>query len=295
MLIKKSPGEKIFDIINVILLSLLIVICLYPFLFVLISSISDPKLLLNHRGILLRPIGFTLKGYEMVFKNPNIWYSYKNTIFYVIVGTTLNILMTSSAAYVLSRKNFMFGTIIMKLITFTMFFGGGLIPFYLLVKNIGLLNTRLAIIIPYAVSVWNIIIMRTSFMGIPPSLVESAKIDGANDITILFRIILPVSKAILSVMTLFYAVGHWNSWFSAMIFLRDRSLFPLQLILREILISNDTSSMDTIKTLDSNQTFLYKELLKYCTVIVATVPILLIYPFLQKHFVKGVMIGSIKG
>lgn len=293
---KRTIGEKIFDSMNVIFMIFMMIICAYPMLYVLFASISDPSALSQHQGILYRPLGFTLKGYKLVLDNPNITMGYVNTIFYVVVGTAVNLLVTSIGAYVLSRKNLFWGSLIMFMITFTMFFGGGLIPYYLTIQKLGLLNKRLALIIPGAISTWNLIVMRTSFMSIPDSLEESARIDGANDFTILFRIILPLSKATLAVMALFYAVGHWNGWFNAMIFLRDRKLFPLQLFLREILISNDTNTMQRITDMSQlGEQDLYKSLVQYCTVIVATVPILFIYPFLQKYFVKGVMIGSIKG
>ncbi|WP_129724922.1 carbohydrate ABC transporter permease [Xylanivirga thermophila] len=296
MINKRTTGEKVFDVINVIIMILLMISCLYPMLYVLFASISDPKILSQHRGILLKPLGFTLKGYDLVFSNPNISSGYINTIFYVIIGTAINIFMTSLGAYVLSRRNLYWRKLITFLITFTMFFGGGLIPYYLLVQKLGLINTRAAMIIPGAVSTWNLIVMRTSFLSIPDSLEESARLDGANDFTILFKIILPLSKATIAVMTLFYAVGHWNEWFNAMIFLRDRDLFPLQLILREILITNDTKDMTIITDASQlGEQDIYKSLVQYCTIIVATVPILFIYPFLQKYFVKGVMIGSVKG
>jgi putative aldouronate transport system permease protein len=246
---------------------------------------------------LVAPLGFSLKGYELVFKNKDVINGFLNTIFYVVVGTSINLLLTSMSAYVLSRKDLLWGKFIMFMVTFTMFFSGGLIPLFLQVDRLGLYNTRWAIILPGAISVWNLILMRTSFLGIPDSLEESARMDGANDFTVLFRIILPVSKATLAVIALFYAVGQWNSWFNAMIFLRDRSKYPLQLILREILINNDTREM--MSGAKGNAQFVrddaYKSLIQYCTIVVATIPILFVYPFLQKYFVKGVMIGSIKG
>lgn len=241
----RSVSEVLFDSANVILLCLLSIITLYPFLYVLFASISTPAEFVQHRGILLWPKGFSLDSYRMVFENPNIIRSYLNTIFYVVVGTTLNILMTALGAYGLSRKNVMWKGAIMMLIVMTMFFDGGLIPKYLLVKNMGLLDTYWALIIPSAMTTWNLIIMRTAFQGVPDALEESARIDGATDWTILFRIIIPLSLPVIAVMVLFYGVWHWNKWFDALIYLRDRDLFPLQLILREILIQNDTSSMMT--------------------------------------------------
>lgn len=295
---RKSSGEVIFDIFNVLFMVFLSGVFLYPFLFVIFASFSEPVELVKHHGFLLKPLGFTLEGYKFVFKNPNIYYGYLNTVIYVTAGTALNIFMTSLGAFVLSRKSFLFKKFIMFMITFTMFFGGGLIPFFLLVNQLGMMDTRAALIIPGAISTWNLIIMRTAFMEIPDSLEESAKLDGANDIQVLFRIILPVSKAVIAVMALFYAVGHWNSWFNASIFLRNRKLFPLQLILQEILILNDTTMLSThdtqlLQDVNTNKAW-YRTLVQYCTIIIATVPILFIYPFMQKYFVKGVMIGSIK-
>lgn len=288
----KSASEVIFDAANVILLCLLSIVTLYPFLYVLFASISTPADFVQHRGILLWPKGFSLDSYRMVFENPNIIRSYLNTIFYVAVGTTLNILMTALGAYGLSRKNVMWKSTIMMLIVMTMFFDGGLIPKYLLMKNIGLLDTYWALIIPSAMTTWNLIIMRTAFQGVPDALEESARIDGANDWTILFRIIIPLSLPVIAVMVLFYGVWHWNKWFDALIYLRDRDLFPLQLILREILIQNDTNSMMT--SVGGGDRMPVGETIKYATIMVATLPILFLYPFLQKYFVKGVMIGAIK-
>lgn len=288
----RSVSEVLFDSANVILLCLLSLITLYPFLYVLFASISTPAEFVQHRGILLWPKGFSLDSYRMVFENPNIIRSYLNTIFYVVVGTTLNILMTALGAYGLSRKNVMWKGAIMMLIVMTMFFDGGLIPKYLLVKNMGLLDTYWALIIPSAMTTWNLIIMRTAFQGVPDALEESARIDGATDWTILFRIIIPLSLPVIAVMVLFYGVWHWNKWFDALIYLRDRDLFPLQLILREILIQNDTSSMMT--SVEGGDRMPVGETIKYATIMVATLPILFLYPFLQKYFVKGVMIGAIK-
>lgn len=288
----RSVSEVLFDSANVILLCLLSIITLYPFLYVLFASISTPAEFVQHRGILLWPKGFSLDSYRMVFENPNIIRSYLNTIFYVVVGTTLNILMTALGAYGLSRKNVMWKGAIMMLIVMTMFFDGGLIPKYLLVKNMGLLDTYWALIIPSAMTTWNLIIMRTAFQGVPEALEESARIDGATDWTILFRIIIPLSLPVIAVMVLFYGVWHWNKWFDALIYLRDRDLFPLQLILREILIQNDTSSMMT--SVGGGDRMPVGETIKYATIMVATLPILFLYPFLQKYFVKGVMIGAIK-
>jgi putative aldouronate transport system permease protein len=292
MRIKNKIGERIFNVFNILLMIVLMILCLYPFLYVVFASISDPTAVVQHRGLLLWPIGFNPGAYGMVFDNPMILIGYANTLFYVVVGTTINIILTSLGAYGLSRGNVMLKNPIMFLITFTMFFSGGLIPIYLLVMGVGMLNTRWALVIPNAINAYNLIIMRTSFGSVPVSLEESAKIDGANDFTVLFRIILPLSMPVVAVMILFYGVGHWNAWFNAMIYLRKRELYPLQLILREILIANSTDSMMTsVSTMDKEP---IGETIKYATIVVATLPILFIYPFLQKYFVQGVMIGAIK-
>ncbi|MBB3125422.1 putative aldouronate transport system permease protein [Paenibacillus rhizosphaerae] len=292
MLIKPSPGEKAFDIVNVVFMIVVSLVTLYPLLYVLISSVSDPQYVVQNRGITLYPHGFNLDAYAMVFRNPNILTSFGNTLFYVGAGTLLNIIMTSLGAYALSRKHLMLKNAVMFMIVFTMFFEGGLIPLYLLMQNLHLLDNRLAVIIPSAVSAFNLIIMRTAFQAVPESLEESARIDGAGDWTILFRVVLPLSMPVVAVMILFYGVSHWNSWFYASIFLQTREYFPLQIILREILISNDTSSMSV--GVGTSDQMAIGETIKYATIIIATVPILLLYPFLQKYFVKGVMVGAIK-
>ncbi len=291
---KESASRIIFQILNYTAMILLAFITLAPMLHVLFASLSDPIKLAQHEGIILWPLGFTLKGYEIVFRNPSLINGYINTIFYVAVGTSISVLLTAMGAYGLSRKRLLWRNWIMGLVTVTMFFNGGLIPTYMVVKNLNMIDTRWAVIIPMAISVFNLIIMRTSFLEIPDSLEESAKIDGANEFTILFRVIIPLSKAVIAVIALFYAVQMWNSWFQAMIYLRDRKLYPLQVILREILVQNDQSSV-TYDSSTAGNLDLYKNLVKYTTIIVATAPILAIYPFVQKYFVTGVMIGSIKG
>jgi putative aldouronate transport system permease protein len=286
----KKKEEIIFDVFVALVVGIIALLCLYPMMYVLFASISDPIRIMYHTGPLFWPVGFSLKGYETVLRRPDIWIGYGNTIFYVVVGTGLNMVMTTLGAYALSRKNYMFKKFFTMIIVFSMYFTGGIIPNFLLVKNLGILNTRWAIILPVMVGTWNMLIMRTSFASVPESLEEAALIDGANDFQVLWRVILPVSKATMAVIILFYAVGHWNSWFSAMVYLpRARNLFPLQLFLREILISSsDMSSGDV--TVD-----FIGELVKYATIIVSTLPILCLYPFVQKYFVKGVMMGSVKG
>lgn len=287
-----STSERVFGGFNTLLMVILCVITIYPFLYVLFASLSDPASVAKHRGLLLIPLGFTLDAYKAVLDNPMISTGYRNTIFYVVAGTALNLFMTALGAYALSRRNVYFKDIFMFAIVFTMVFHGGLIPTYLVVGNLGLLNTPWALIIPGAISTFNLIIMRTAFQQVPISLEESARMDGANDFTILFRVIIPLSMPVIAVMILWYTVGHWNSYFSALIYLRDRELYPLQLILREILVNNNTDSMMTgASTLDKIDV---GETIKYATIIVSTLPILILYPFLQKYFVKGVMIGAIK-
>ena len=290
MIENRSPGDRIFIGTVYIITGLMALMCLYPMLHVLFASISDPIRLMQHTGVILKPLGFSLEGYKIVLKNPNIPVSYLNTIIYVVVGTSINILMTTLGAYALSRKGYMFKKTITLLIVFTMYFNGGLIPNFLLVKALGMYNTIWALVVPGAISTWNLIVMKTCFQAIPVSLEESARLDGANDFVILLKVFLPLSKATMAVMLLFYAVTQWSSWFNAMIYLSDRKKFPLQLIMREILIANSTSG----NTMDSDVMFL-EEVVKYATIIVSTVPVLCIYPFVQKYFVKGVMIGAVKG
>lgn len=285
-----TAEDVIFSVINYSLLTVVALVCLYPMVHVFFASISDPIKLMQHTGVMLSPKGFSLAGYRVVIENPNISSGYMNTLIYTFVGTALSVFFTSMGAYALSRKNFMFKRTITLLIVFTMYFSGGLIPNFLLVKNIGLYNSRWAVMLPVLIGTWNLIVMRTSFQQVPPSLEESAKIDGANDFVILFRIFIPVQAATIAVMILFYSVAQWNSWFNAMVYLRDRSLYPLQLFLREILIANSTSG--NINP-DSDVLFL-EEVIKNATIIVATLPILCVYPFVQKYFIKGVMLGSVK-
>jgi len=295
MVVKKSLADRAFDIINTVFMILMIIITVYPFIYVIFASISESKQLIGHSGLLLKPKGFSTAAYKLVFLNPNISTGYKNTLFVLVLGTFINLLLTSLGAYVLSRKNFGFRKFMMIMIVFTMYFNGGLIPRYLLIYNsYHLGNSLWALILPSAISTWNLIVMRTSFLSIPDSLEESAKIDGANDIIVLFRIILPLSLPVVAVMILFYGVSHWNAWFDAMIFLRDRELYPLQLILREILISNSTDIMLGGAT-DFDDRELVGETIQYATIMVATLPVLFIYPFVQKYFVKGVMVGALKG
>lgn len=289
----RSPMRTAFLVFDYLILAVIGFICLAPMWHTLCASFSSPQALAASKGILLLPKGeFTLKGYKIVFSNMSIWKSYLNTLLYVVGGTALGITMTALGAYTLSRKYFLPAGTLMLFISFTMLFNGGLIPNYILIQKLGLLNNRLALILPTAISVFNLVILRTSFQGIPDSLEESAKLDGANDMQIFVRIVLPLSKASLAVIILFIAVMHWNSWFSASLYLTSRSKYPLQIILREISVDGNTNM--TSAGADASIS-IYKTLIKYCTVIVATLPILVIYPFIQKYFTKGVMIGAIKG
>ncbi len=291
---KTSYGEKFIDITIYIIVGIIAIVSLYPMVYVVMASFSEPVQLMQHKGLLFRPLGISLVGYKAVFENPNVWSGYANTIFYVVVGTIISVTMTIIGAFVLSRKNLMFKKLLTIMAIFTMYFKGGIIPTFLLVHKIGLYNTRFALILPVAIITWNLIVMKTSFQSIHPSLEESAKIDGANEFKVLYRIIIPVSMATIAVITLFYAVTYWNSWFTAAIYLQNRSLYPLQLLLREILISSSSGgNIADIVSAEGGAEFL-DELMKYCTIVVTTLPVLLIYPFAQKYFVKGIMIGSIK-
>ena len=293
MIVKRGIGSYIFDFCNVIFLTVLSIVCLYPFLYVVFVSFSDATMLANYSGIVYKPVGFSYAAYEAVLMDKDIYIGYANTLFYVVVGTIVNIFMTCIAAYGISRKNFLWQKPLMTMVLITMFFSGGLIPHFLVVKGVGLLNSRWSLILPTAISTYNLMIMKNAFQGLPESIEEAAKIDGANDLTILFKIVFPLALPTIAVITLYYAVGHWNAWFNAMIYIQDRELFPLQLFLREILISNNTDQlMGDVATAEKEQ---ISETIQYATIIIATVPILFLYPFLQKYFVKGITVGAVKG
>lgn len=285
-------GSRMFDGLNVFFLSLLSLATLYPFIYIISMSVSEPRAVLA-QDIWLLPEGFSLGSYKLVFENNEIWQAYGNTIWYTATGTCINVILTLMGAYALSRREFFARNAIMVYIAVTMFFSGGLIPTFLLVNNIGLYNTRWAMIIPGAVNAWNLIVARTYFQSsIPDSLPESAKIDGCSDIGILFRIVLPLSLPIIAVLSIFYAVGHWNAWFNALLYLSDERLHPLQLFLRKILIMNSPDLLQGME--DAFDRVAYAVQLKYASIMVATLPILCIYPFVQQYFVKGVMLGAIK-
>ena len=290
---KDSIGAIVFKTFNYLLMMFFVVICIYPMLYVLFASVSDSSQLMAQAGPLVKPLGFDISSYKKVFENEMIMVGYKNTILYLVVGVLINMLLTIMGAYVLSRKNVYFKKYFMLMILITMYFGGGLIPIYLTVKSLGLTNTMWAILLPTALSTYNMFVMRTGFDAVPHSLTEAATIDGAGHMTTLFKVMLPLVKPMLAVICLYYAVGQWNSWFPAAIYLDDRKKFPLQLVLREILVSNDTTSMTSDASM--GEVAQVGQTIKYATVIVSTVPILVVYPFLQKYFESGVLIGSIKG
>lgn len=295
MYIKKSFGGKTFDVLNTLFLILLIVITLYPCYYVLVASVSNPVKIYEGSPLLLWPKDFAIYSYKQVIKDTQIWNGYRNTIFYVTCGTFLSVLLTTTAAFAASRKTLPGKNIIIFLIMFTMYFSGGLIPTYMVVSKLGLLNTPFAMILPQAVSTYNLIITLSYFRGMPESLVEAAKIDGASDFKVYSRIMVPLAKPIIAVISLYYAVAIWNNYFSALIYINDRNLYPLQLVLREILVQNDTTSSQGALNVSSIDSAAYAANIKYAIIVVSTVPILCLYPFIQKYFVKGVMIGAVKG
>lgn len=289
--IKNSPGDLVFTVITYLVVSLVIVVTLYPFIYIISNSISESGAVARSE-IWLLPKGINFDAYTRVFKDPLLLTSYGNTLWYVCIGTLINLGMTTSLAYPLSRRAFQGRRILMIAVTFTMFFSGGMVPTYILIQKLGLLNTRWALVLPVAISTYNLIVTRSFLENIPESLHEAATIDGASELTIFIRIFLPLSKPILATMTLFYAVAHWNSYFNAMLYLTREQLYPLQLFLRRILIQYEASEMmtDVIQDRDS-----ISMTIRYAAIIISTLPIICVYPFLQKYFVKGVMIGAIKG
>lgn len=298
---RMSPGDRAFVIINGLLLVLLFILLIYPILFVISASFSDPDLV-NSGKIILLPRGITLDGYKRILQNTELWTGYANTIFYTVAGTLLNLAVTIPCAYALSRRDLPGRGGFMVIFMFTMYFSGGLIPAYLNVKSMGLLNTRAIMLINGLVSTYNVIVSRTFFGStIPWEMHEAARVDGANDARTFLSIILPLSKPILVVMALYYGVARWNSYFDAMIYLRNRSYFPLQLFLREILIQSQLAKGMMANALDAESALAMANqaneanLIKYCVIIVSTAPMMIIYPWLQKFFAKGVMIGSVKG
>lgn len=296
---RRSRGEKAFDVCNILFLSLLAMTTLYPFVFILSGSISDINAIIKNQVVLF-PIGFSLDGYKSIIADGQILTAYGNTLWYTIVGTLINLAVTLAAAYPLSRKSYPLRGPLMLLISATMFFSGGLVPFYLLIQNLGLYNTRWVMVIPGALSVTNLVMARVFFSSnIPDEMSESAKIDGANDIQTFLFIVLPLSKAIIAVLALYYGVGHWNNFYNAMVYLRDADKTPLALYLRRILILGTTNYaaeglVDSEMVSDPIRMNAMVQQMKYCSIIVTMAPILFIYPFFQKYFAKGVMIGALK-
>ena len=297
MVRNKSIGSRVFNFVNIVFFAFVIIACILPVWHVFCASFSDAGWVLNQSGIIWQIHDFSLTGYKLVFENANIWTGYLNTFFYVIANTALGMLLTVMGAYALSRKDFLWANPVMLGISFTMLFSGGIIPSYILVtQTLNMFDSRWALIIPTCMNAFNLILIRTALQNVPASLEESAMLDGAGRFTVLFRIMLPLIKATLATVVLYFVIGNWNSWFNAMIYLRTRSKFPLQLVLREILITaSDAATTGTVtSSTETGDTALYRQLTQYCTIIVSTVPIFIFYPFIQKYFESGVMIGAIK-
>ena len=290
---KTSLGDKIFVVINSAILICLCIITLYSIWYVFCASMTSNTYLVSHPGILLWPHEMTFGAYKLAFSHPLLLSGYTNTLIILAVSLPINILMTLFAGYFMASKDVMFKPLLQGLIMFTMFFSGGMIPAYLNIRDLGLYNSLWALILPGALSVYNSIICKTAIESVPESLKESAYIDGANDVIILFRIIVPLIKATLAVLLLYYGVGHWNAWFNASIYLKDNEKLPIQNIMRAILIAN--SNVLNSAAAENDQVNQFAEAIKYSTIILTTVPVLCIYPFIQKYFVKGVMIGAVKG
>jgi len=290
MVYKPSIGERVFNVFNILFMAMMIFICLYPFWYCVTCSLSK-NIVGNTASLMLLPKGFSLAAYKKVLADPLILTGYKVTVFTVVVATVLNLIFTTLAAFLLTRRDFALRNFITWTMLITLYFSGGMIPTYIVYTQfLGLENSLLALILPGLISVYNTIVMRTNFDGIPRSLEESVKVDGGNDMHVLWHIIVPLSKAVVSVMVLFYGVSHWNAWFNALLYIRDRDKIPLQLALRAILIQEQVNTGEG--AVDSMG---IAENIKFATIIVATLPILCVYPFIQKYFVKGVMIGAVKG
>jgi multiple sugar transport system permease protein/putative aldouronate transport system permease protein len=293
--IQESRVDQLFNLVNYTILTVFLVVVLYPLIYVVSASFSDGAAVIAGK-VVLWPVDFSVAAYQKIFAYERVWTGYGNSLYYAVVGTLLNVGMTLIAAYPLARRDLYGRGLILGLFVFTMFFNGGLIPSYLLVRDLDMLNTRSALIIPQALSVWNLIIAITYFRSaIPPELLEAAQLDGCNDFQYFARILLPLSTPLIAVLSLFYAIGHWNQFFAALIYLSKENLYPLQIILRDILIQSqvDMNMVDDMKTMAAKQAM--RELMKYALIVVASVPVLMIYPFVQKYFVRGIMLGSIKG
>lgn len=299
-LVKDTRADKIFLVFVYFFLAIALLIVLYPLIYIVSTSISNPHLV-NSGEMWLLPKGVTFEGYRTLLGNSSIWRGYLNTIYYTVLGTSINLLVTLPCAYALSRDDFYGRRAFTNFMLVTMFLSGGLIPSYLLIRSLGMLNTVWALVIPGAVSVYNVVVTRTFFQTtIPREMEEAAIVDGCSDFRLFMQIVLPLSTPIIAVMALFYGVGHWNSFFSALIYLSDKSMYPLQMILREILILQDMSSNTVSNVTSEMASMLYSkqqlaEVIKYGVMIVSSLPVIIVYPFLQKYFVKGMMVGSIKG
>ncbi|MBT2286705.1 carbohydrate ABC transporter permease [Paenibacillus polymyxa] len=291
--IRESWGDRVFITVVYFMLTVVLIAVLYPLIYIVSSSLSSPAAVSSGK-VWLWPIDLTFDGYKSVLRNDQVLTGYGNSLFYTACGTFISVALTIMIAYPLSQKTFVGRSSLMMFITFTMLFSGGLIPTYLVVKTMGLIDTRWALLIPNAVWVWQVIIARTFFQNsIPEELSEAADIDGCSDIRFIFSIILPLAKPIIAVLSLMYAVGQWNAYFDALIYLKSQSLYPLQLILRSILILNSsTGSMDASEMIKQQQ---MAELMKYSLIVMASLPVLIIYPFVQRYFVQGMLIGSVKG
>ena len=291
-----STGSRIFDICNIVFMVLLMVITVYPFLYVLFASLSEPLKLYSHQGILLAPLGFTTRGYTFVLNYRAVWNGYLVTLFLATVGTSLTLVSSLVFAYVLSKQDSMLHGFFTFMAVFTMYFNGGMIPTYLIVKELGLLDSLWSLILPGLISTYYVIILRTAIMSIPKEMVESAELDGANEIIILIRILIPLIVPTIAAIGLFIVVGYWNSWTNALLYIQDGEKQPLQMVLRQIVVNNDMSAAaGTGASNRSGEDSATRLLLKYATIIVSVVPVICVYPFLQKYFTKGVMIGAIKG
>ncbi|MCR4578482.1 MAG: carbohydrate ABC transporter permease [Clostridiales bacterium] len=292
--VKKSKFDRIFDSVLYIILGFLALTYIYVLIYVVSASFSDPNAVYSGR-VVLWPVDFTLNGYERVFKEKMLWYGYGNSLLYMTVGSVVSTSFTLMGAYALSRKELPGRGIITGFLVFTMFFSGGIIPLYLVVRSLKLIDTIWALVLPGAVSMSNVIIARTFYVNsIPTGLLDAARIDGCNNVRFFFRVALPLSKAIIAVITLYYAVGLWNDYFAAMIYIKTREKYPLQLFLREILISSQQSTAMTGDVLEQEILAQLQEIIKYTLIVVGSVPLLMLYPFLQKYFVQGVLIGSLK-
>lgn len=297
----KIQGDFRFDVVNMIVLGLITLLFFYPMYLCLISAVSSPEEVYAGR-VLLFPKGFNSEGFQRVIENDSLWRGYLNTIFYTVLGTCINLTLTMTGAFVLSRRTFALRTPLNWMVLFTMFFGGGMIPTYLLVKDLKLLNTVWSLVLPGAISTWNLIITRTFLAtSIPNELQEAAYIDGCNNIRFFLRIVLPNATTIIAVIGLFYAVDHWLSYWNAMLYITDETRYPLQLVLRDILLKAEVALESARSGEDSESAMAVVELLrisesvKYIVVIAGTLPLLIVFPFVEKYFVKGVMIGSVKG